>query len=301
MTVSLGYACINQTLAEQKISCNRGMIKRTFQSRGADYAADLALHNVKSLLKIIQWNAENSVYVYRMTSCLFPWMSEYEFGDLYNFSEIADMLDRAGRFAMSTGQRLSFHPGQFCVLASPTDSVVDATITELNKHAEIMDWMGLPDTPESKINIHLGGAYGDRDAAMARFCKSFQRLGTTTRSRLTVENDDKPSMYSVKMLYDGIYQQINIPIVFDSHHFSLGPQDQSYRDAFYLARSTWGDIKQTCHHSNSRKLYDDPTARVMAHSDYLHTPFENFGEPVDVVLECKAKEQALLKYREDFK
>jgi UV DNA damage endonuclease len=300
MTVSLGYACINQTLAEQKISCNRGIIKRTFQSRGAGYAADLALHNVKSLLKIIQWNAENSVYVYRMTSCLFPWMSEYEFGDLHNFSEIADMLDRAGRFAMSTGQRLSFHPGQFCVLASPTDSVVDATITELNKHAEIMDWMGLPDTPESKINIHVGGAYGDRDAAMVRFCKSFQRLGTTTRSRLTVENDDKPSMYSVKMLYDGIYQRINIPIVFDSHHFSLGPQDQSYRDAFYLARSTWEDIKQICHHSNSRKLYDDPTARALAHSDYLHTPFENFGEPVDVVLECKAKEQALLKYRKDF-
>tara|TARA_Y100000004_G_C8865526_1_gene390969 strand:+ start:43 stop:948 length:906 start_codon:yes stop_codon:yes gene_type:complete len=300
MNINLGYACINQTLASQKISCNRGMIRRTFQSKGADYAADLALHNVQSLLKIVQWNADMGIHVYRMTSCLFPWMSEYEISDLYNFEAISNCLAEIGALAAKTKQRLSFHPGQFCVLASPKESVVAASIKELDKHAEIMDWMGLPVSTQSKINIHLGGAYGDHSAAMQRFCDNYGRLGATTRARLTVENDDKPGMYSVKMLYDGVHSKIGIPIVFDSHHFQLGPQDQTYRDAFYLARSTWGSVKQMCHHSSSRQLHEDSSARAIAHSDYIYNKFENFNEPVDVVLEAKAKELALLDYLKKF-
>ena len=163
-----------------------------------------------------------------------------------------------------------------------------------------MDLMGLHTTPESKINIHLGGAYGDHSAAMGRFCQNFQKLGQTTQSRLTVENDDKAGMYSVKMLYDGVYKVVGTPIVFDSHHFSLGPQDQTYEQAFFLATSIWGNIKPVCHHSNSRKLYDDPNAKPVAHSDYIHEPFQNFDVPIDLVLETKRKERSLLKYREDF-
>ena len=75
-----------------------------------------------------------------------------------------------------------------------------------------------------------------------------------------------------------------------------------YKEAFYMARETWEKrgIKQQCHHSNSKKKYEDNTVRASAHSDWYYTPFENFGEQVDVVLECKKKEQALLKYRKDF-
>jgi UV DNA damage endonuclease len=104
------------------------------------------------------------------------------------------------------------------------------------------------------------------------------------------------------MLYDGVFSKVGIPIVFDSHHHELGPQDLDYRDAFYLARSTWEKvgIKQICHHSNSKKKYEDDSVRESAHSDWYYTPFENFGEHVDVVLECKKKEQALLKYRQDY-
>lgn len=294
--INPGYACINMALAEQKISTNRGMIRRTFLNKGPDYAADIALSNVQSLQKIVGWNAENDISVYRMSSCLFPWMSEYEISDLYNFQAIADCLAQVGAFAQSQGQRLSFHPGQFCVLGSPRPDVVDKTIKELDKHAEIMDLMGLPATPFSKINIHLGGAYGEHDVAMDRFCKNFDRLGESTKQRLTVENDDKAGMFSTKMLYDGVHKKIGIPIVFDSHHFTLGPQDQDYKSAFYLARSTWDATKQICHHSNSRKKYDDPKARPVAHSDYIHEPFISFGEDVDVVFEAKKKERAVIYY-----
>lgn len=302
MTINLGYACINMELQKQKVCSNRGMIKRTFQAKGIAYASELALINVKALKKIIEWNNANGIKVYRMTSCLFPWFSEYDIFDLPDIDAITDVLSEAGQIAMTAGQRLSFHPGPFNCLASPSKNVVDKTIAELDAHSVQMDLMGLPASPQAKINIHVGGAYGEHDKALARFCDGFKRLSANTQSRLTVENDDRASLYSTKMLYDGVFSKVGIPIVFDSHHHELGPQDLDYRDAFYLARSTWekAGIKQICHHSNSKKKYEDDSVRESAHSDWYYTPFENFGEHVDVVLECKKKEQALLKYRQDY-
>ena len=301
MTVNLGYACINMALQKQKICSNRGMIKRTFQAKGIKYASELALINVKALKKIIEWNNANGIKVYRMTSCLFPWMSEYDIFSLPDIDAIADTMSEAGEIAMSGGQRLSFHPGPFNCLASANDGVVQKTIAELDAHSTQMDLMGLPESPQAKINIHIGGAYGEHDKALDRFCRNFARLAQNTQARLTVENDDRASLYSTKMLYDGVFSKIGIPIVFDSHHHELGPQDIDYHDAFYLARSTWPDgIKQQCHHSNSKRHYEDDSVRASAHSDWYYTPFENYGEPVDVVLECKKKEQALFKYQQDF-
>ena len=302
MTVNLGYACINETLKKQKISCNRGMIKRTFQAKGIAYASELALANVIDLKKIIEWNNANGISVYRMTSCLFPWFSEYDIFDMPDIDAIVDVMSEAGKIAMDAGQRLSFHPGPFNCLGSRNESVVQKTIAELDAHAVQMDLMGLPVSPQAKINIHIGGAYGEHDKALARFCENFKRLAPTTQARLTVENDDRESMFSTKMLYDGVSRHIGVPIVFDSHHHDLGPQDLDYHDAFHLARETWIDrgVKQQCHHSNSRKHYEDPTCKATAHSDWYYTPFEAYGKDVDVVLECKKKEVALLKYKKDF-
>jgi len=302
MTVNLGYACINETLKKQKISCNRGMIKRTFQAKGIAYASELALANVTDLKKIIEWNNANGISVYRMTSCLFPWFSDYDIFDMPDIDAIVDVMSEAGKIAMDAGQRLSFHPGPFNCLGSHNEKVVLKTIAELDAHAAQMDLMGLPVSPQAKINIHIGGAYGEHDKALARFCDNFKRLAPTTQARLTVENDDRQSMFSTKMLYDGVSRHIGVPIVFDSHHHDLGPQDLDYHDAFHLARQTWIDrgVKQQCHHSNSRKDYEDPSVKATAHSDWYYTPFEAYDKEVDVVLECKKKELALFKYREDF-
>ena len=302
MTVNLGYACINETLKKQKISCNRGMIKRTFQAKGIAYASELALANVTDLKKIIEWNNANGISVYRMTSCLFPWFSDYDIFDMPDIDAIADIMAEAGKIAMDAGQRLSFHPGPFNCLGSHNEKVDLKTIAELDAHDAQMDLMGLPNSPQAKINIHIGGAYGEHDKALARFCDNFKRLAPTTQARLTVENDDRQSMFSTTMLYDGVSKHIGIPIVFDSHHHDLGPQDLDYHDAFHLARQTWIDrgVKQQCHHSNSRKDYEDSSVKATAHSDWYYTPFEAYDKDVDVVLECKKKELALFKYREDF-
>ena len=196
-----------------------------------------------------------------------------------------------------------FHPGPFNCLASPNEDVVLKTIAELDAHSVQMDLMGLPQSPQAKINIHIGGAYGEHDKALDRFCRNFERLLPSTRARLTVENDDRASLFSTKMLYDGLSSRIGIPIVFDSHHHELGPQDVSYKEAFYMARETWqkrGVNNNVTIQTLRKSMRTDSSVRANAHSDWYYTPFENFGEEVDVVLECKRKERALLKYREDF-
>ena len=304
MTTRFGYACINMALQErkpQRVFCSRGMIKRTFMSKGLEHASKLGLQNTMDLIKIIAWNNEQGIKVFRVTSCMFPWHSEYDLTDLPDYEGIKANLEYAGKLARDNGQRLSTHPGQFNVLTSKRDEVVLNAVDELDKHGIIFDIMGMPRSPAAKINIHIGGAYGDRPAAIDRWCKNYERLSESAKSRLTVENDDKPALYSTKMLYDTIVQRTGTPIVFDSHHFECGPQDSSYDEAFHMAADSWPDgVRPQCHHSNSRKRYEDPTARDNAHSDWYYEKFNDCGFSVDVVLESKKKERSLFKYLADF-
>ncbi len=303
MPTRFGYACLNTTLQNQKprVTCNRGMIKRTFLAKGIPYASSLALQNTRDLIRIIQWNVEHNIQVFRITSCLFPWASEYDFEQLPDYNQICQNLARAGAIARHHAQRLSFHPGPFNILSSPKEQVVKNSYVDLEMHGRIFDLMGMPRNHWAKINIHVGASYGDRESALNRWCKNFEGLSESVRSRLTLENDDKGNLYSTKMLYEGVYQRLGIPIVFDSHHFECGPQDTDYEEAFLMAVDSWPKgIRPQCHHSNSKALYEDEKVMLNAHSDWYYEPFNDCGFDVDVTLECKKKELALLKYRNDF-
>lgn len=297
-----GFACINTTLGEMGVTTNRGCVKKTFLEKGLPHVSRLALQNCQDLLKHVEWNRDRGVEVFRMTSCLFPWHTEYELEELPDWSEIRSFLESVGRVASESNQRLSFHPGQHNVLSSPRPEVVENSIRDLRAHGEIMDAIGLPRTPGAKINLHVGGAYGDHAAALERLCRVVEeRLPEGVRERLTLENDDKPGMFSTRMLWEGVYQRVGVPIVFDSHHFECGPQDSTYEEALSMAVRSWPEgTRPQCHHTNSRRDWEDPQAGRVAHSDWYYKPFLDLGHSVDVVLECKMKERALEKYREDF-
>ena len=295
-----GYCCINLTLGAANITTNRTMRQATFIQRGLPYVSSVALQNCRDLLKIIQWNVENNINVFRISSELFPWASEYEFTDLPDFEEISKVLAEAGTLATKSNQRLSFHPGPFNCLASGNAKVVQKTIKELRFHSEIMDMLLQPRTPQAKINIHVGGSYGNAERTAEVWCNNFFLLPESVRSRLTVENDDKSAGYSTKMLYDWIYNRVGVPIVFDAHHFELGPQDTDYETAIKLAVSTWPEgIRPMFHYSNSRRL-EDKSATKAAHSDYYYKRLDTLGYSVDVALECKAKELGLQRYLKQF-
>jgi UV DNA damage endonuclease len=275
------------------------MIRKTFDSEGLPYVSKLVKQNLTDLLVILLWNHKNGIKVYRMSSDLFPWMSEYKFEDLPNFNVIRDTLQAIGHLAIRNNIRLSFHPGQFDVLASPNPSVVDKTIWDLDQHARIMDLMGLPKSHHAAINIHIGGSYGDEESALARFCENFKRLAPSPRARLVVENDDKASQFSVKDLYEGVYEVVGCPITFDHLHHRFCTGGLSAFEAAHLAASTWGQVTPLQHYSSSRSLYEDSSAIDRSHADYVYDFIPSYGIDPDIEIEAKAKDLAVLKYRQD--
>ena len=301
MNYNLGYACINMELSavKPKVSTNRTMRKKTFQDKGIDYASELILQNVTDLLTILKWNAKHDIHFFRISSEIFPWASEYNLEDLRDFDAIEEALYEAGLFANEHDIRLTCHPGPFNKLCSPNEQVVLNTIKDLEINGQMMDLLCQPRSPWAKINIHVGAAYNDKPTALATFCKNFDRLSDAVKSRLTVENDDKESLYSTQELYDGVFKHINIPIVHDYHHHTMCTGGLSQHDAVALALTTWGDVVPVVHYSQSRSFeHNDPKIRPQAHSDSYWTPIDTFGYRMDVMLECKHKEIGLFKMRE---
>lgn len=299
----LGYCCINLSINKNRrkkefITINRGMTKKTFNKNGLLYVSELVIKNLNDLMIILKWNVKNNIYVYRMSSDMFPCIGFYELTNLPSFDIISKMLKELGDYIKSNNIRVSFHPSHFNVLASLNDSVVIKTIDELNKHSELMDLMGLDASHYYPINIHINTTQPTREEAANRFCINFDKLSDSTKRRLTLENDDGKNQYSVKMLYDLVHSRINIPIVFDQHHFNCGPQDQTMQEALELALSTWSVKPLT--HMSSPKTIEDEKGRFTAHADFIYEAIETFGNDFDTEIEAKAKDLAVIRYINEF-
>jgi UV DNA damage endonuclease len=277
----------------------RSMIKRTWLEKGLPHASKLSLENVKILRGIVEWNSKNGFEVYRMTSDLFPWASEYEMESLPDWREINDVLVDVGNIAKRTNQRLTFHPGQFNCLTSPHEHVVLNCVKDLTIHGKIMDYIGLSRSPDALINIHAGGAHGDRVSAAERFCKNFELLPDSVKTRLTVENDDKESLFSTRDLYEMIHTRVGIPIVHDFHHAKFRKSaDMNEEEELRLAASTWKNgIRQLTHYSESASLREGKDVIPQAHSEYVDGPVSNYGLTFDCDIEAKAKELAVISLR----
>ena len=295
-----GYCCINMTLSEskEKITTNRGMVKRTFLERGLDYVSDLSLLNVKDLKKIIEWNHENSIRMYRMSSDIFPWCSEYEISELKDYTEIKSILKECGDLAKSFDQRITFHPSPYGVLASERPDVVVKAIKELSQHSEIMDMMELDRSLYYPINIHVNTTKPSKEEAANRFCMNYELLPDSVKSRLVVEVDDKRSQYTSVDLLSMVHEKIGIPVTFDYLHNECNPPEGlNEEESLKVCLSTWPDgIPAITHYSDSRKINEDANAKEVAHSDWIWKSPETYGLNFDIEFEVKMKERALLKY-----
>lgn len=298
--INYGYACINETLKKQKITTNRSLKKATLDKKGLEYCSELAVQNVRDLEKYLHWNLENDILLFRMSSNIIPWGNKVDWFSFKDFDEIKEILKRCGDFALKHNMRLTTHPGQYCILTSPHQHVIDNSVSDLQMHSDFMNLMGLSETPYNKINIHMGAAYGDKQTAIKTFIRNFNKLREDIKARLTIENDDKASMYSTMELYNNIHQTIGIPIVHDQHHHRFCTGGQSEEEALKLASTTWGNIKPVVHYSESKSLNEGLNVKPQAHSDYIFNKIELYGLDVDVMMECKAKELAVIKYKQKF-
>jgi UV DNA damage endonuclease len=292
----VGYACINMTLGKVGIMTNRDAILKTFKNRGLNHISTLALANVIDLERVIHWNEENGFKFYRVSSGLFPWMTEYEFDDLPDWPEIQKVLRRIGDYVTAVGQRLEFHPSHFTILASPNPKTIEKSIKDLEQHSRIFDEMGLTPSHWNCLNIHVGGAYGNKQEATHRWCVNFLKLSDNCRKRVVVENDDKANMYSVKDLYEMIYQKVGAPITFDIFHHTFCTGDLSAREAAGLAATTWKDAPLVIHWSSSKRLYEVADSKPVAHADYIYDKFEDWNTGGWFMCESKAKELSILEY-----
>lgn len=296
----LGYACQNMTLANVKPASKRVITDRTLRMDGfsINRVSEIALSNVRDLLKVIHWNGENDFHFFRIGSGIFPFMDhptlKYTLNDLPNATSIIGVMSVVGEFARKYDIRLSMHPGPYTCLASPDESVVEKSIMCVEMHSLIGDLLG---AEEFVVNIHVGGLYEGKSETADRFCENFKRLSPTAQKRLTLENDDKEGMWTIADLMR-INERTGIPLVLDVHHHSLNMGGISVEDAAQMAFSTWD-------HARIPKIhYSEPRdgSRPQAHADYIENEIPQLcpNRFFDVMVEAKAKELAVLKYRKKF-
>jgi UV DNA damage endonuclease len=263
------------------------------------------------LREILDYLDEIDVRMYRISSDFVPYCTHPDLPQFHGqIAECRTGLAELGRIARERGIRLSLHPSQY-VLLSALDPAINAKgIADVNSQAELLDAM--EQGPEAIVILHLGGAYGNKDAAMQRFVENWPRLSEAGRRRLVIENDE--TLYTVEDCLR-VHQAIGIPVIFDHQHHLLNPGTLSLGDACRAALATWPAGVMPKVHFSSPRLDSRTVLRgkkevpapplLSQHADYVH-PWE-FGSflaavgpaPFDVMLEAKMKDAALLKLRAD--
>jgi len=298
MTDVLGYACMNRTLRErdQPVRCNRDMRRSTWESEGLAYASELTRQNVDDLLAILRWNRDHDIRFYRCTSTLVPWNSQFDLPDLPDYDAIERTARKCGALVEDAGMRLTFHPDYWCKLASDSPDTVERSLTAVEYHADWLDLMGLDRSPYYGINVHIGATYGDKAATADRFCDAVRSLSPGARDRLTVENDDKPGLWSVDELASSVSDRVGVPVVFDYHHHGLADRGRTYREGFETAAATWDDVRPATHYSEPQRLRDGE-ASPQAHAEFVADLPQWLRDRSDVMIEADGKERALLRLR----
>jgi len=159
-----------------------------------------------------------------------------------------------------------------------------------------MDLFGLPQSYDAPINIHMNCYKGDLQEIANRFINVYNNLPINVKSRLVLENEDKPNSWNVQQLYDFIYTKTGIPITYDNLHHRCNPGKLSAKDAVMLAKSTWPN-RSLFHFSDNDLTNKNPRA----HGDYVRElPTEYVDLDVDFEFEFKAKDYALERFEKEF-
>jgi UV DNA damage endonuclease len=295
----LGICCIINELRDNNIYTGRTCQKSTYS---IDKASELALQNSKDLLTCLQYCVNNNIRAFRVGSDFLPRMTEqhYAFTDLKDHVVIKNLLREAGKYAHQNDIILSCHPGPFTILGSLRDSVNMSGIAEVEYHSLIGDLLSqeVPDL-QFAINFHVGCKYSPD--VIPRFISSYNKLSNNAKSRITLENDDKNSCWSITKLMQ-IHELTGIPLVFDIHHSSFSREPEiDIVDEFNLAKSTWlhRNWMQEIHIAESA----DTNRNIPAHSDFIEQKIPDWLESeknVYVLLEAKQKEKALFHYRSKY-
>lgn len=259
-------------------------------AKRAEKLAALCRENAGALGRALAWCAANGIGCFRVNSQVLPLKTHpragYELKDLPGGPAIIRDFKACGARAKAAGLRLTFHPDQFILLSSPSEKITRASVEELEYQALVSDWTGA-----DVINIHGGGAYGDKPAALRRLAAALKALSRRALSRLALENDDR--LYSPADLLP-FCRAHGLPFVYDVHHHRCLPDGLSVEEATRQALETWGRREPVFHISSPREGWAGTDPRP--HHDYIN--FKDFPAcwrelDITVEVEAKAKELAI--------
>ena len=270
------------------------------------YVEELGLANARDIIKMVRWNDKYGIKFMRLSSEMFPFASHEDYG--YKLEPFAaDTLREVGKVIGELGHRVTTHPGQFTQLGSPRKQVIDNAVRDLVFHDELLSLLKLPpqQNRDAVMILHLGGAYGDKPAAIARFKENYAKLPQSVKNRLVLENDDV--VWSVHELLP-LCQELNIPMVLDYHHHNIIFDETQIRegtkdimDIYPAILETWTKkgITPKMHYSESRPEAITRTTR-RKHSPRVMT-LPPCPDTMDLMIEAKDKEQAVFELMRTFK
>lgn len=254
------------------------------------------LNNMEVTRESIRFCSEKG-YCYRLSSDLFPLITydkaAVSLEELPQYGMICGVMDETRNLVAETGVRISCHPDQFNVLASESEEAVSRTVRELNFQSWFMDRIGCPADYRSPINLHMNNNSGSRSSVVGRFVSNMERLDENCRSRLVLENDDKSSCWSVKILLENYHKKTGGPITFDYLHHKCHPDGLCEREAIEICYASWGEFRPLFHLSESRD-----SRNPKAHADYPSFKVDSYGMDFDMDLEFKMKDKAITRYKE---
>lgn len=286
--INFGYACLALGVADTQMkSC-------TMRTITPERLREIIIHNLRALMQLVQYNKEHNILLFRISSDLIPFGSS-TVNTLQWQEEFADEFEKIGKAIADAGMRISMHPGQYTVMNSPDENVVNRAIADLEYHEQVLRLLKADST--SKIILHVGGAYGDKAAASKRFCRNWERLSDRVRSRIVLENDER--IYTIFDVLN-IVEQLGIPAVFDTLHHSihLPSEGGAVTDWILQCKKTWklSDGRQKIHYSQ-QSLYGKPGAhsKTIYVEEFLRFCKEIYNSDLDVMLEVKDKNLSAVK------
>ena len=289
--IRLGLCCIFRDHPIRYVTTTATAIAKMKRPDALAKLARLCAANAEALLDSLQFCAENGIGCFRINSQILPIKTHptcgYAVADLPEGGAIVRRFKECGKFARKHKLRTCFHPDQFVVLNSQRPEVVEASVRELEYQAEVAEWVGA-----DVINIHGGGAFGDKQKALTDFARSLKLLSHRVRSRLTVENDDKT--YTPADLLP-VCKAEGVPLVYDVHHHRCNPDGLSIEQATRKAAATW-DREPLFHISSPMDGWKG--AKPERHHDFIDVadfPACWRRKKITVEVEARAKEVAVMK------
>jgi len=249
-------------------------------------------NNLDCLGKILRFNLRHNILFFRITSDLVPFAS-HPICKLDWQGSFGKRFKGIGDFIKSCGMRVSMHPDQFTLINSQDNRVFDNSVRELVYHAQVLDLMELD--ASAKIQIHVGGVYGDKKASMRRFVERFEMLDEIVKRRLVIENDDR--RYRLKDCFK-ISSEVGIPLLFDVFHHEVNNSGETVNGAFELFIPTWKQedglpmVDYSSQLTSDRKGKHAETLNLAIFSGFLE---ETKPYDFDIMLEIKDKEMSALK------